>query len=250
MSDNNLPAVYDGFDETEVNARLIQGARIDCNVLDTAAPWKNPDDTPVDADAEWLVTGIHEAIQRWRDGQCETTHKQPGVPLPSVKELNAGVPASEWETNKFTGEPRPPYEHVWVVYLVDLATCDRRTFVSGTVGAKIAWEELRDRVAWMRRLRGERVLPIIRLGIGSFLTRKFGVRPRPTFLPNRWIGPAITMPAPQIEHTPAPTNEYAAAKEGLVPGYPDDHGGNVSNKKLKKVDPPTTAEDLDDKIPF
>ena len=63
------------------------------------------------------------------------------------------------------------------------------------------------------------------------------------------VGPPAEA-APRLDHKPEPTvNEYAAAKEGLHPGYPANYAGRVSSKP-QKVEPPTVREDLDDEIPF
>jgi hypothetical protein len=115
------------------------------------------------------------------------------------------------------------------------------TFLGGTIGARIGIEELQDAVVWMRRLRGERVIPLVVLELASFRT-KFGPRPRPKFAIQRYVeaGADITSQA-QIEHKPK------ESPAGLVEGYPADHG-NVTTK-LKPVKKPTTAEFIEDDLP-
>ena len=85
--------------------------------------------------------------------------KVPGQPLPDVDELNAQIPKSEWEDG--INGPRKPWQHVYVVYLLNPADASIYTVINNTVGMRICYERLSERVKWMRSLRGDRVFPLV-----------------------------------------------------------------------------------------
>ena len=152
------------------------------------------------------MLGVTAIVQRWQDQQpVETIVRKPDKPLPGVKELNAKIPESEWEKSQIDGKPRPPWQHQEVVYLLDPASAEKFTFASGTVGAHIAVERLRDRVIWMRQLRGENVVPVVELANKPMKIKVGGKKLRPEFLIVGWsvLGVGLTSDAtPQIEHAP------------------------------------------------
>ena len=212
----------DGFDESLDNSRTIQGTLLKC--IDGA--WQDRDG--VTPPSKLLVLGVTAIVQRWQDQQpVETIVRKPDKPLPGVKELNAKIPESEWEKSQIDGKPRPPWQHQEVVYLLDPASAEKFTFASGTVGAHIAVERLRDRVIWMRQLRGENVVPVVELANKPMKIKVGGKKLRPEFLIVGWsvLGVGLTSDAtPQIEHAPP---------RGIQP-----------------IEPPTISEELNDKIGF
>jgi hypothetical protein len=100
--------------------------------------------------------------------------------------MNAAIPQSEWEEGP-DGIPRPPWQLAHIVYLLEIETCEKLTFVSATIGAKIAVSALQDRVAWMRRLRGADVVPQVELSFKPMSTR-FACASGPT---SRLLGGSI-----------------------------------------------------------
>jgi hypothetical protein len=141
-----------------------------------------------------LVTGTLECVQRWQGSKpIETLTEQP---LPDVEKLNKLVPRDQWEIG-LNGEPRPPWQVQRAVYLIDPADGASFTYVSGTIGARIAVEALNERVETMRKLRGENVLPMVELGSKIMFTR-YGERRRPDFTITGWQ--SIGVGAKAIEH--------------------------------------------------
>jgi len=124
------------------------------------------------------------------------------------------------------GQPRPPFEHAHAVYVLNLNTAERTTYVTSTTGGAIAVSHLKDKVAWMRRLRGANVVPRIELTCAPMNTR-FGMRKRPDFRVTGWLdfGGGETL----LPDTP---------KQVVPPAVP------------KKVEESTTAEDLDERLPW
>jgi hypothetical protein len=74
---------------------------------------------------------------RWRDQQpVETITERPDQPLPDVDKLNAKIPKKQWELG-LDGQPRPPWQLEFVVYLMNPETADLWTFINSTTGARI-----------------------------------------------------------------------------------------------------------------
>jgi hypothetical protein len=203
-------AVDDNFGAPVTDDRIIQGTLLRC----VDGNWHDRDKLVVPSKLLALTT--FTIVQRWRDQKPqETIDGRAGHPLPDVEKLNAKIPESEWE--KGINGKRAPWQRSEVVYLLDETEAQKFTFASGTVGATIAVEELRDRVKWMRVLRGTRVIPIVELANKPMKTRHGVSKLRPHFKIAGWRGISLTSEAtPLIEH----------------------------------VKPPTTAEELDDEIPF
>jgi hypothetical protein len=101
------------------------------------------------------------------------------------------------------------------VYFLDLGDASLFTFLNSTVGAKIAWGKLRDRIKWMQALRGAGVLPMVELGSAPMNTKIVGVKKlRPEFriVEDRWFSfgdgrdrpPLVSKPPPAIGKPVAP----------------------------------------------
>ena len=218
---HNLPAVQ--FDDEEgYDDRLIKGEIAKC----VDARWSVRDGTDL-KDTEWfLVAGTTQALQRFTDNVSEFILKEPGKPLPDVDELNEQIPQDEWEEG-LNGEPRPPWQRVYVVYLIRLHDASILTFISGTAGARIAYNALTSKVYNMKVLRGTSVAPIVKLSSKPMKT-KFGTKMRPDFevVEFREIGGSSV---PQIE----------SPKTG--------GGGEQIGKPVK---PMSIQEELNDNLPF
>jgi hypothetical protein len=216
-----LPVVQ--FDNEEGdNNRVIKGPILKC----VDARWSAHDGTDLKPGESYLCTGTTQVIQRVLDNVPEFIVREPGKPLPDVDELNEQIPEEEWEEG-LDGKPRPPWQRVYVVYLIRLHDASMLTFISGTAGARIAYNALTTKVYNMRVLRGTNVAPIVKLSSKPMKT-KFGVKMRPDFeiVEFREIGGGGGQPVPQIE----------SPKTGEQIGKP--------------VKPATTEEELNDAIPF
>src|SRR5262245_37440772 len=223
MSDTNrMPTI----DTTE---RLIHGSILKC--ID--GRW-SVHDTKAEMPTGTRMLALHttRALQRWENQEpVETIVERPDEALPDVEELNAAIPQSQWEMD-LNGQPRPPWQKQYVIYLLDPSTASLYTFLNSTVGARIAWEKLRERVTWMRALRGADVFPLVALDSLPMKT-KMGVKQRPDFTVIDWrefggsAPPAIAAPTQQ--------RVIASSKPKAAVG--------------KQVEPVTTTEVYDD-IPY
>ena len=158
----------DGWDDADgTDDRVIQGTLIKC----VDGHWTNRDKNAIPAGTQLLALATHQLLQHWHDGQpVETILKKPGEPLPDIDELNAKIPQEQWETG-LDGKPRPPWQKQHLVYLLDGTNAERFTFINSTVGARIAVENLKDQVKWMRAMRGADVFPVVELSSAPMKTK-------------------------------------------------------------------------------
>jgi hypothetical protein len=208
MSETNLPSLYEhnGFDPVPPVDQVIIGTRLKF----ADGKW-TADGVEMPAGSKLLAFATDTILQRWCAQHAETIKDKP---LPDPVELNAAIPQSEWELD-LNGNPRPPWQTTYIVYLLDERTAEKFTFINSTVGAKIAVRTLQDRVASMRMLRGANVVAEVELSSRPMKTR-YGQKLRPHFEIVGW------------RHA----------------------GGTKAPPKLTQVAEPTTAEQLNDAIPF
>jgi hypothetical protein len=192
-----------------------------------------------------LAVALSEAIQRWRDKKVveEITAK----PLPDVNLLNEAVPKHEWELG-LDGQPKPPYSHQFVVYLLDPGSGAFFTYLNSTVGARIAHEQLREKVVTMRTLRGTRVVPVVKLTHRPMKTF-VGMKHRPEFEIVGWkqlggegggtlSGPqAPQLTSPSAAPAPKPESEPKASS-----------AADATLSTLEEVAEPTMSEVMKDSI--
>jgi hypothetical protein len=156
--------------------------------------------------------------------------------------MNEKVPRKEWVEGP-SGELRGPWQAQHVLYLLDVGPMDKYTFATGTTGGRIAIRELRDKLVWMRRLRGPNVYPVITLA-DKFMNTRFGGRQRPFFVIKRWVrlggegGEVEALPPPSL---PPQTQPDLFAKPA---------GQSQSDLPLNEVKEPSLKEEMGDEIPF
>jgi hypothetical protein len=200
-----LPAV-DGFDLGEANERVIRGKIIkQVDGRNTVDGQPFPDDRPL------IVQDIAKVAQYWKGGSPESVFVGPDQPV-DIDQLNANIPVADWEIG-LDGAPRPPWQMNHVVYLIDERDGSTYTMLNSTVGMRIAYENLRDKVKMMRALRKTRVTPVVTIG-STIMKTKFGAKARPEFHVVEWKGLA------------------------------DDR-----QPLLKSIAPPTAGEIIEDEIP-
>jgi hypothetical protein len=214
-----------------------------------------------------LVVAVNEVLQRWKANKAEVISDKP---LPNPAQLNDAIPISEWELDK-NGQPRKPWAHVVVVYLVDVATGQFYTYIAATAGAHIAYEALKEAVVIMRTLRGTRAMPVVNLSERPWKTN-FGWRRRPDFQIVGWktpgddtkmvpakptpqisgpVTPAETPPAPAATATPAaPAPAASTAPPRQQQPKPPVNLTAETLATMSDVKPLTTEEVLNDEVPF
>jgi len=211
----NVPTIIDdGFNKTDQEDRLIRGVIVRC----VDGLWKDSDGNPIPSESRWVAWAATECLQQWHNKlPVKTITKKPGIPLPDIDELNSEIPQREWETG-IDGKPRPPWVRQRVVYLLNAETGAELTFISGTTGAAIAVEGLRNKTGNIRLLRGSRVVPIVSLG-NKLMQTNFGSRLRPEFTVQEW-------------------HEFGAPSPA------------ITSEIGKKIAPPSLQEEMNDELPL
>jgi hypothetical protein len=216
----------DGFSDLEPSDRIIQGSFLK---FTEQGKWVEVG-LSVPSGLRLLAIETTTVLQRWKDQKVVDVITE--RPFPNIDELNEAVPKEEWETDR-NGQLRKPYQHTWLLYLLNPATMEKYTFVSSTVGGRIAVSELKDAVAFMRRYREESTLAVVELSSKPMRTR-FGERPRPFFKILEWR--AAGRGAQSLPTTSPKQIAAAPAVAAPLPG--------------KKVEEPKLEEEMNDLLPF
>jgi hypothetical protein len=207
-------APVDGFDELD-DTPAGGGEFVKFDPA-TSTQWFYRDGSPVSR-GPYVPIDCRKELIRWQDKKIsERLAPQAGEPFPTAEELNEKIPKSEW-VEGFDGSPKGPWSLQFSVFLIDPATGSKIICSNSTVGQRIAYRELKDRIQTMRQIRGERVFPLIELGAKPMKT-KFGIKMRPEFQVTGWRG---------LGGAPLPA---------LPPGKP--------------IAPVTSEEIINDAIPF
>src|SRR6516164_9612391 len=216
-------------DDRPQGAGIIQGNLIK---FTNEAMWVTRDGDELSADLELVAVDVGRVVQKWSDGQpVETIILEPHQKFPDVEEMNEKVPKREWVEGP-DGNMRGPWQAQHILYLFDAGPMDKYTFPTGTTGGRIAIGELRDKLVWMRRLRGPSVHPVITLA-DKFMNTKWGGRQSPHFKIVRWV--SLGGEGSEVEALPPPP-----------PTPPAQQTTAQSESPLKEVKEPTIQEDMND----
>jgi hypothetical protein len=170
----NALTVADGFDAAEQDRTesLIRGVDTRfkdgdfCNFTDKI-------------DVEGRGFAVFDLVAGWqkleKDCSPEYSTQRTGEPKPPQPH----VEKADWPLN-LNGQPEHPWKWTRYLYLLDVATGEISTFSSSTVGGRVAIDELRDQIAFMRRVRPD-AIPIVALQSKDMPTSFGGTKPRPHF---------------------------------------------------------------------
>jgi hypothetical protein len=223
----------EGDDQPE-NVGIIQGTFLK---FSNEGQWIDRDGNEIPDNLELCAAEVLRLVQKWEDQKpVETIILEPHQKFPDVEAMNDAVPRDEWEEGP--GGLRGPWQAQHLLRLVNLETMEKYSYPTGTTGGRIAVAELRDRIVWMRRYKGNDVYAIVTLG-RTWWNTKHGGRWRPTFVIKRWArlgggGGGEAKASPAIPPTPT-----AAPVQQVVPPQLD----------LPLVAEPTLQEELNDSIP-
>src|SRR5262245_17416756 len=190
--------------------RLIQGEILKC----VDGRYTTREEQVLPLGTQLFVRGMTRALQCWKGGELldwmVETHT---IPLPDADELNKQIPVGEWEKG-LDGKPRPPWGLYFAIYLISPEDGATYTFINCTMGARIAYERLADRIQNMRMMRGADMVALIALDTRMMKTR-YGQKQRPDFKIIDWRvlgggsgGEQVALPPP----TDKSGNDGAAAK--------------------------------------
>jgi len=225
------------------------------------AKWIDRDGLPLPS--QMLVAGFTTELRCWKDKKLEKITEHP---LPNPADLNTAIPISEWETG-LDGRPRAPWALTYVVYLIDLDRGALYSYANNTFGARLLYENLEEQVTVMRMIRGNHVLPIVRLEQRPMKTQ-YGMKTRPHLHIIDWRAPGdggdppkpvSQSPTPQISGpstatppTSAPATPSATASAPTAPPSAAAASAPSSSPILdhmKPVKPVTVGELIADELP-
>src|SRR5262249_38155618 len=163
----------DSVEGQEQSSRgIIQGT---CIKFTNESMWVTNAGEELSADLELVGIDVGRIVQKWRDQvPIESIFLESGQKFPDIEKMNEDTPREEWTAGP-DGKPRGPWQAQHLVYLLNLATMDRFTFPTGTVGGRIAVHDLVDKTKMMRRFRGANVYPVVTLS-DTFMNTRFGGR--------------------------------------------------------------------------
>ena len=228
----------DGFEDHREGdeQRVIQGSIVK---FTNEGSWVTRDEEELPADQELIATGIIRVLQKWINKMPDpdaTRILKPGENV-DLEALNEAAPKSEW-TEDPNGK-RGPWQCQYLMYLLDPKTMDRYTFATGTVGGGIAVRDLRDKVTWMRRMRGQNIFAVVTLA-DKFMKTKFSGRQRPHFVVTRWIAlggdNANALPAPALREIESPSlaedlGDEVPGMQRAIPCPPISAPGRLQRKR-------------------
>jgi hypothetical protein len=137
------------------------------------------------AGTRMLVVQTDKGVERWENGKASVIWRDENGRLPDPEQLNDEIPI--WE-HGLDGKPRPPWAYIFCVYLLDTDSGKKWSYVHGTTGAKIAYDELRGAIQNKKLLCGVDVLPVVELRAGTtWKSKTFGSVPRADFHPVQWL---------------------------------------------------------------
>jgi hypothetical protein len=179
MDEAKLPAVIsdDGFEITIQNGQ----SAISGDILKYLDRQWSKDDVVV-TKTRYIVRGIAETVVQWKDGSPVDTIGE--KPLPSIDDLNAAIPEALWGLGP-DGNPRPPWQRQFVIYLLDVASGYELSFPARSGGAIVAVQRLKSAVENKRRFVGEPLWPIVELESAPY-SRRFN-KSRPALKIVGWV---------------------------------------------------------------
>jgi hypothetical protein len=244
----------DGDTDQSVGPRLV-GVRLK---FTNRATWETPEGTDLTG-CILLAANIRRTEVKWGDTAPITVRElEPGDKYRDLDAVNETIPKSEWRKGP-DGKLRGPWERQHVVEFVDIATMERFSWPTNTIGGGKAIIELRDRILLMRRFRGINVYPLVALS-DTFMPTRHGGRQRPHLPVKDWrriteggLEPVSAdaqprLPAPaEAPSFPASTPPWTAETSPNAP--PAKPAASQQAPTLQAVCEPTTAEEMNDDLP-
>jgi hypothetical protein len=199
--------------------------------------WHDTDGMPLPS--PMLVIGTDILLVRWHPQRDEIRDK----PLPNASMLNNAIPRSEWRDG-LNGEPEPPWKLNYEIRMIDPAGGRLYTYTNATWGAQICFERINEQVFLTRALRGNKVLPLVKLDKRPMPTQR-GMQSRPHLEPIEYREPpqsgGPTPPALQLT--------AAAPTEATPTAPPVAPAATTTIDAMKPIEPIPIEEVINDSLP-
>jgi hypothetical protein len=203
--------------------------------------WHDTDGLPLPS--QMLVISTDTLLIRWHPEREEIRDK----PLPSAAMLNSAIPRSEWREG-LNGEPEPPWKLNYEIRMIDPASGKLYTYCNSTFGARLCFERLNEQVFITRTLRGNRVLPLVKLDKRPMPTQR-GMQSRPHLEPIDYREPPESGSVPSIPQPQAQPQLPPAAAVEAPPAPPAAAAAKTTLDAMKPVKPIPIEEVIDDSLP-
>jgi hypothetical protein len=210
----SLTPSTDGFDTPDND--IGSGATFVTFNATTQGFWFYRDGAPVRR-APWIAVQCRKEAVLWCDKKI--IDRVDESESPDLDALNSAIPQKDWEEG-FDDEPKPPWQMQYSIYFVNPETGEKIISANSTFGQKAAYADLKDKVQFRRRYRGEHVVPVVELSSRTMKTR-FGLKPRPHFEVLEWqhFGPPAA-PAIAAPTGPVPKISPAEIVMDEIPDHP------------------------------
>jgi hypothetical protein len=243
MLDNfaDFDTSVEGDDDRPTAGRLV-GTRLK---FTNQATWVTHPDSTNCSDRILVASNVRRTEVKWgvveKKPPIDTRELKPGEKFHDMEVLNAQCPKEEWRMSysKLEG----PWEIQHVLEFVDLATMERFSWPTSTIGGSIAVEELVDRINMKRQFyKRVDIWPLVKL-THRFMKTGWEGRERPYLEIRDWYWPrkgeenTLETALAEQKALPSPPEKMTPAPEKVPP-------------TLEKVPEPTLAEEMKDELPY
>jgi hypothetical protein len=196
---------HDGFDTAAAN-RVDKPIRGQETKFDGVIYHTGKEKTRVPDDQEYVALDMAEGW-RFLKKDCPVEYR---MDLASHERDQLGhKEESDWPPG-LDAKPKDPWQFTRFLYLLNPLTAEMSTFASSTGGGRIAFENLEDQIARVRRVHPGSV-PVIKLAMKPCSTR-FGTKTRPHFAVVGWRNGGIAGVQP-LQINPQSESEAPVADE-------------------------------------
>ena len=229
VAETRLPATSsDGWDEVpETGGSLIVGFKVKFDFNNIT--WEI-DGTKITPDVEedtYAVLGVKSVWTKWgEDRKPEHRVTQPGQRHP-LKDEMPDRDEDEWPLGLDGKTQEDPWKDNRYVYMINTQTAAEFTFVTDTYGGRRAVSDLKQQIAYARRVHPGAV-PIVKLSVGTMPT-KFGPKPRPMLKVVDWRGGPELVPAEQPQARRYSPDRIQTAPQKMKTDAVDDEPPAVSD---------------------
>jgi hypothetical protein len=173
---------------------------------------------PMPQGGRYVEQEMYLVVNKWENGKVVKTITT--KPLPNVDNLNAKEPPNKWQRDANSGNLKPPWSKAVVIELIDPRTYQSFRYAASTVGAFVAYNELRGCMKGYRKIEGKEAHPTVELCSVMMPTQHGKDTPRPFFKIVGWWAPNGSKPQEVADAAPKQIKNKAVepAKPPVVEG--------------------------------
>jgi hypothetical protein len=230
MGQELIPPTDDGFNVQERSSSFIIGGMIKYHIH---AYTLNKTE-PLSLGTILAVIRIVTCWVKWWDQQpVEHRVTKSGQVHPQPDDM-PDRDSKFWQLGLDSGKPTDPWKDTRYVYLIDPQTGRDFTFVTDSYGGRMAVGELKSAIRNVHIVRPG-ALAVIKLGTGTFKSRKFGLVPRPVFEIVEYRGGELKEAPVQLSDQSKPAEKLTLAQElnDEIPTFAESDSSKSDSPKKK-----------------